>query len=130
MNKFATFFLLAFLLAAPATALGAGLVPCGGDPPEPACDFTYLLALANNVVDFLIKIGGLVAVIAVVYIGWIFVTSGGNPDARSRAKSILLNVVIGIALMLGAWLIVHLIVRALGYQGTNADFVGELRTNR
>lgn len=100
----------------PLIALGAGLVPCGGEF-EPKCDFNQLVAFANGIIRFLIKLAFYVAAIAFVYVGWLFMTSGGNPGKRSEAIKVLWKVFLGFVMMLAAWLIVTLIVRMLGYQG-------------
>jgi hypothetical protein len=52
--------------------------------------------------DILIPIGGVVAVIMVMYAGFLFVTARGNEAQITKAKQALLYAVIGAAILLGA----------------------------
>jgi hypothetical protein len=40
-------------------------------------------------------------------------TSGGNPEARNRGRNMLLNVVIGLVILLSAWLVVDFVMKTL-----------------
>lgn len=55
--------------------------------------------------DILMPIGGVVAVMMVMYAGFLFVTARGNPAQITKAKQALLWAVIGAAILLGAWVI-------------------------
>jgi len=55
--------------------------------------------------DILIPIGGVVAVLMIMYAGFLFVTARGNEGQISKAKQALLYAVIGAAILLGAWVI-------------------------
>jgi ABC-type glycerol-3-phosphate transport system substrate-binding protein len=94
-------------------ASAAGLVPCGdkGDPP---CTFTDLMKLIENVMNFLIfTIGVPAAAIAIMIGGWLIVTAGGNESKISNGKKIVRAAVIGLVIVLGAWLIVKTIITSL-----------------
>ncbi|MDE2031286.1 MAG: hypothetical protein KGI58_03465 [Patescibacteria group bacterium] len=82
------------------------------------CDFTYLMTLANNVINFLLFIVAtpLVAMI-LCYAGFLLLTSGGSSENVTKAKHIIMNVVIGYIIALAAWLIIHTILSALGFNG-------------
>ena len=125
--KKTAFMLSLFLLLLPAAALAAplGIVPCG-DAGEPPCDFDQLVAFANSIIKFLIKIAFSVAAIAFVYVGWLFMTSGDNPGKRSDAIKILWKVFWGFVMMLAAWLIVSLVIRMLGYKGEGLRFIEDI----
>ena len=101
----------------PFLALSAGLVPCGGPAPEKPCDFDFLVEMAQNIIRFLIIIGGSLGAVSFAYAGWLYLTSGGNPGKVTAAKDIFIKVIIGFIFMIAAWLIVTLIVNTLGYQG-------------
>ena len=89
----------------------------GGNYAQP-CDFNALLQLINNVIHFLLFIIAtpLVALI-ICYAGFLFLTSGGSTETRTKAKKILKNVIIGYIVGLAAWLIVNTIVKTLGFTG-------------
>lgn len=55
--------------------------------------------------DILLPIGGVVAVLMIIYAGFLFVTARGNEAQITKAKDALLYAVIGAAILLGAWVI-------------------------
>lgn len=55
--------------------------------------------------DILLPIGGVVAVLMIIYAGFLFVTARGNEAQITKAKDALLWAVIGAAILLGAWVI-------------------------
>jgi hypothetical protein len=87
----------------------------GGSTPTPGGGTNMNIIIVNpfkqdtiegliNVVlnDILIPIGGVVAVIMVMYAGFLFVTARGNEAQITKAKQALLYAVIGAAILLGA----------------------------
>jgi len=98
--------------------VAGGLVPCGGTSDSP-CDFTALLKLINNVINFLLfDISLPICAVVFMYAGWLFMTSGDNSTKKSQAKSVFWHVLFGWAIALASWLIVHTILVALGYDGS------------
>lgn len=59
-------------------------------------------AIVNNI---LIPIGGVVAVMMIMYAGFLYVTAGGNETKIKTAHQALTWAVIGAAILLGAWVI-------------------------
>lgn len=55
--------------------------------------------------DILIPIGSVVAVLMIMYAGFLYVTGRGNPAQIQKAHLALLWAVIGAAILLGAWVI-------------------------
>jgi hypothetical protein len=73
---------------------------CGG---QANCTIPDLI---KAIVDkILIPIGGVVAVLMIMWAGFLYVTAGGNPAQISKAHQALLWAVIGAAILLGAWVI-------------------------
>lgn len=102
--------LLSILFILPAIVLAqSGLVPCDG----PECDICSFVQLADNLIDFLVYASTLIATIMFAYAGYELLTSGGNPSARSSAKSIIQNVLIGFVAILASWLIIDTVMKAL-----------------
>lgn len=56
----------------------------------------WLIGLA--IIDSLIKIAGLVAVVYVIYGGFLYMTSSGEPDKTKSAKDAILNALIGLVI--------------------------------
>lgn len=118
------FILALILLCIPALVFAQEtvLVPCGyGDN---LCDTSDVADFVNGLIDYLIRILGVIAVIVFVVVGIQLVTSAGNESAWKAAKERFTNVVIGIVIILAAWLIVDTIMRAL--TGNGLDVWGRL----
>lgn len=110
------------LTLAPTVAMAAPLlvpiVPdsCNGvGGCQSICDFAKL---AQNVLNDGIIIAVIVAAFTFAYAGFRLVVARGNPAGLTAAKKLLLNVLIGTFLIVGAWLIVDTLISALvGHTG-------------
>lgn len=97
-----------FGVITPVVAFGQnGLVPCNG----PECNACHLVALSQNVLEFLIAVSVILAAIVFAWAGLRMVTAGGNEAQISAAKGMFSNVVIGLILVLAAWLIIDTIMK-------------------
>ncbi len=77
-----------------------------------------LITVVNNLIQLLLTLVIVfVAPIMIAYAGFLYVINPINPDGKSKAKSLLLNVVIGMVIALGAWLIVDAVLAALTNNG-------------
>jgi len=63
-----------------------------------------LIAFIVN--DIILPIGVTIAALAIIYSGFLFVTSQGNETKLEKAKQTFMYTVIGAAILLGAWTIV------------------------
>jgi hypothetical protein len=63
-------------------------------------NWSDLWAIALAVVDILLVIGGLVAVVFVIYGGFQYITSQGEPDKTAAAKSTITNAIVGLVIIL------------------------------
>ena len=86
-----------------------GLVPCSGRD----CGTCEIMVLGNRVMRFIIMIMIAGVVLLAAWAGFNLVISGGNPSEYTRAKNMLKNVLIGLILMLVAWLIIDTAMKAL-----------------
>lgn len=93
-----------------------GLVPCDGSPSSP-CTTEMAVTFANNLISWLITMLGVIAVIALMFTGFQLLTSGGDSGKWRQAKTMFTNIVIGIIIILAAWLVVDTIMRALTNKG-------------
>ena len=64
--------------------------------------YDLLKAIVNNVV---LRIGGVVCVLAFIYAGFMYVTAQGNVTKIANANRALLYAAIGTAVLLGSWVI-------------------------
>ncbi|MDO8231646.1 MAG: pilin [bacterium] len=61
-----------------------------------------LESFLTSILDFVIRIGTIVVILMVVYVGFEFVTARGDPAKISKARESLLWTVIGALILLGA----------------------------
>ena len=104
-----------------------GLVPCGRTCDDPCtkncecapCTLCHLFVLFKRIVDFLtLNIIFPLAVLMIVVGGAMFLTAGGDPGRIGGAKKILTATVIGLAIILAAWLIVDTVITFLTPAGS------------
>ena len=66
-----------------------------------------------NIVNIALGFLGIVAVIILIYGGWLWMTAAGNPDRVESAKRTIRNAVIGLAIIIASWAIVLFVVTQL-----------------
>ncbi|MCA9355280.1 hypothetical protein KC865_01875 [Candidatus Kaiserbacteria bacterium] len=69
--------------------------------------------MANGIVKWLIGVLMVVFAVLIVVAGFKLVTSGGNPGAKEDAKNMIANAIIGIIIVLAAWLMVDTVMKGL-----------------
>ncbi|MCK5475035.1 MAG: hypothetical protein KAI71_00450 [Candidatus Pacebacteria bacterium] len=100
-----------------------GIIPCGRAWDDPAtawddrqsCDFCYIMMLLNQITNFLIKIAGIIAVLAIIVTGFLFITSAGNSERKNNAKTTLKWVILGFLIIFLSWLLIDFLLSAWGY---------------
>ncbi len=89
------------------------------------CGFDDFIKLINNIVTFiLVNIAVPLSAIMFAYAGFELLTSGGSTEKKSKAKSIFVNVAIGLALVAGAFVIVHTILVIAQYNTVGWNWFG------
>lgn len=86
---------------------GAG----GAENPIPTVGTATDLIL--RIVQILLAIAGLVAVIFLIIGGFRYITAGGNEETSESAKKTITNAIIGIVIIILAFVIVRVIANAL-----------------
>lgn len=76
---------------------------------EPLTDSTTLPDLILYIFNLSILMGGLIAFGAIIFAGFLFLTSGANPGLRLKAKTRLQQVLLGIVVLLSSYLILNTI---------------------
>lgn len=71
-----------------------------------------LMSFLQSILSFIVRIGAIIVVLMLVFVGYKFVAAQGNESELREAKSMLLWTVIGALILLGAQAI------ALGIQAT------------
>lgn len=96
----------------------SGLVPCGS-PGQPECNVCHLTQLAQNFVEFFVRITFIAAALLFAYAGFLFFTGGASPDRITNARKIFTNTFVGIIIVLTSWFVVDVILKTLVGQGVN-----------
>ena len=91
----------------------AQIVPCDG----PNCDWGSLLELGQNILDFMIQLSIVIAAGMFAYAGVLFFSDTGNAQNIERGKNLFSATVIGIVIVLVAWLVVNTLLETLTGEG-------------
>lgn len=141
MKKVPLFFLLALAIAfsvfqasqisaqgrATITSSPQGLVPCGnGSPSDPGfrpCQLSDVFVLARNVYIFLVWIISVPLAGLMMMIGGVLMLLGGSSmKLHDMGKGILRGAAWAMALILGSWVIIGIVLFALGYQSPTGNW--------
>jgi hypothetical protein len=69
-----------------------------------------ILGVIADIISILLSISGAVAVLAIIYGGFLFLTAGGNETQVKTAKQILLYAIIGTVVIILSYVIIDVIV--------------------
>jgi hypothetical protein len=105
------------------TPNSAGLVPCGKSINDPgtnwnecdACGPCSLILMMQLVIEFLVRISGIFATLAIILGGFVYVLAGGVSSIISKAKSMIKYSLVGFITILIAWVVIDSILTTMGY---------------
>ena len=103
------------LLAAP-VVFGAGLVQCDEQNPA-SCTLCALFATVKAIYNFVTQLTIVLAVGYIMFGGYEMLVAGANPGLYAKGKSHIFQAFIGLAIVLAAWFIVDILMRALTGSG-------------
>jgi len=100
-----------------------GLVPCGRNENDPnttwddsaPCNLCFAFQMAKNILDYIFFLTVGLAIFIFVIAGLLYAFSMGNPGRIEKAKQAITLAIIGLAIIFVAWLIVNVVLAALGY---------------
>ncbi len=118
-----TLFLFAFMLLPVLAGAAGGGTPATTKSLVNPLQVNSFCGLVIKLVQAVTIIGIPIAVLFIVWAGFKFVLAQGNSGKLSEARNNFLNVIIGIAIFVGATLIANVIVNTLhqlGVQGINS----------
>lgn len=109
-------------LFSPVMVLGQGLpnriVPESCDGPGGCQSICDVALLAQNLLNTGIFVAVFLSALLFAYAGWQAVTAGGNTEKMRAARSVFINVTIGLIIILAGWIIIDTLMRTV----TNANF--------
>lgn len=98
----------------PSADAGKGIITCG-KAGQPMCTLCDLIIGINTVIKYGLGIAVAVALTVIVVGAVMYIVSAGDTGMIEMAKSAMKNAVIGLIIVLAAWLIInYLIVNVLG----------------
>jgi hypothetical protein len=110
IKTFFILFAISYLLLA-IYPVQAALVPCSGLN----CTVCDLFALLGNITNFILKdvmppLAGLLFLVG----GIMMVAAGGSEERFKKGKTILTNTLIGVVIILAAWVVINTLITTLG----------------
>ncbi len=90
---------------------------CGyglGDQNNRMCGFNDFMYMINKIISYIMVLVLPIAALVFAYAGYLYLTSGGNTNKRSAAKNAMTNLVIGVLIILCAWVVVRAVLLSLG----------------
>lgn len=103
------------------TATGPVYAAKCGEAGAPAC-VSDIIPVIGKVISFLAPAAAIAFLIMLIIGAFKFLTSGGDPKGAASAKSTLTYAVIGLVLVIAAWLILLLIREITGVPVTDVKF--------
>lgn len=85
-----------------------GLVPCTNN-----CNFNDLTTLVNNIINWFLGISVSVAAITFAVAGAKMIFNPNNSSKRAEALDMFKKTIIGLIIILCAWLVIHTVIAAL-----------------
>ncbi len=104
---------LAIVIAAPSFLKEVYSIVGGKESPAELQAALSLTQIATNALQFLLSIVGIIAIIMLIIGGMAYLTSGGDSKRADVGKEIVKNSLIGIAIVMGALIIVKAIAGLL-----------------
>ncbi len=109
----------------PTVSRAAGLVVCALNADDPVTEFNetapctacHVLYMAKIIIDWIIKVMTVIGIAVIFAMGILYIVSVGNEKILSTAKGGIKAALIGITVILCAWLIVNTIIRISGSSG-------------
>lgn len=86
---------------------------CLPERPPGAINIETLSDLIIRILNIALTVVGLVSVLFVVFGGFKYVTSGGDPEQIESAKGMIMNALIGLVIVLLALVIVRVVANAI-----------------
>ncbi len=76
-----------------------------------------------RVINSALGLLGIIATVLILYAGFMWMTAGGNDEQVGKARKILIQAVIGLAIILSAWAITNFVLSNL-YKATTGQPLG------
>lgn len=88
-------------------------IPPFGSQTPPENVPTDLAQAVMNIINFVLGISSMIAVLMIIYAGFLYLVSGGNEDAVDRARRTMANAIIGLFIIGLAYAIVNVVITVI-----------------
>ena len=85
---------------------------------EPPAEFTYLETMFESVIQVVLTLAGLAVLVMLITGGFQYLTAADDPKKAQQAGKTLTGAVIGLVVVLGAWIILRAIALITGFNVT------------
>ncbi len=120
MKKLFSFLLVAVVymgaFALPIAATAVNLCPVNAGVNIPGCGANSTKSpeqIVTTIIGILLFVAFVIALIFLIWGGIKWIMSGGEKDGASKAKETITSALIGLAVVLGAWLLLNIVVKTL-----------------
>ncbi|MFA6321835.1 MAG: right-handed parallel beta-helix repeat-containing protein [Candidatus Omnitrophota bacterium] len=101
----------------------AGFIPCGRSIEDPdtdwkecdPCDFCAFVLMGQLITEFLLKLAGIAATLAITFSGLVYVFAAGRPEIINKSKLMIKAAIIGFFIIFISWMIIDSILATMGY---------------
>ena len=76
-------------------------------------DLSSIDSVVTTGVNAVLGLLGIIFLVIIIYAGFLWMTAGGNEDAVGKSKKLLMNSIIGLVIILGAYAISQFVISAL-----------------
>lgn len=90
-----------------------GLNAVGQAFPQSSANVTDLPSLIKKIIDWALYFAAIVAVIMIIYGGFIYMTSAGDSSKAGKGRSTLVNALIGLVMIVLSYLVVQVVYNFL-----------------
>jgi len=92
----------------------AATIPLAGAISWPTTRITSLSDIINRILPIFYAVIGIVLFVLLLYGGFLWLTSAGDPDKVRKATGTIVNAVIGVAIVVFAYLATRIVAGILG----------------
>lgn len=85
-----------------------------GHQPTVRTDLERLARVITDLLQIVMALGGVIAMAGLVWAGWLYMTSGGNPQGQERARQAAIAAVVGLVILLGSFAISRVVAGLVG----------------
>lgn len=112
------------LMASKAYAAPISLCPTTGENGTPAGLCTLEIGAAlPQILNILLFVAFIAALVFLIYGGIRWILSGGDKEGTAKAKGTVTSALVGLAIVLGSWLLVNIVLGLFGLSTTSIDQV-------